>query len=212
MSTDVAGRIEKLLSPPADKLLRRYFDPATQFAASTFDDLGSNPLDYLTADDLLAVTTLDVRVKPLGLRWLLGSGADQMTHLLGALPADIDLTEASNADVEAVDAASDYLRSGLRMGVGPVTASKLLARKRPRLVPITDSVILMQLGLGAQAHWEARHGLRDWLRAPAVASLLTELVEAAPAPVTHLRAFDVVTWMRGSGSRTAKAARRAVGL
>src|SRR6185437_6433933 len=77
-----------------------YFTPEEDFAGLSFTCLGSNPRDAVTASDLL-----------------------------GAVRSDIDLWEASDEDLAAVDPLWDAL---LQMpGVGTATASKLLARKRP---------------------------------------------------------------------------------
>ncbi len=85
-------------------------------------------------------------------------------------------------------------------GVGPTRASKLLARKRPRLFPIRDEVVGKVLGLERE-FWEP---LRQALRAQdgALDSRLARLhAEAAlPTEVTRLRVFDVLAWSEGKAS------------
>ena len=70
-----------------------------------------------------------------------------VSGLLSAIPSDVDLWEASDEDLTAVDPLWDAL---LQMpGVGTATASKLLARKRPRLRPISDKVVIGAVGVPA---------------------------------------------------------------
>ena len=80
---------------------------------------------------------------------------------------------------------------------GPTTASKLLARKRPRLRPIYDSVVAAVTGT-RDRQWEP---LREGLRADggALHHRLLRLREAAELPpeVSALRVLDVVAWMDG---------------
>ncbi len=81
--------------------------------------------------------------------------------------------------------------------MGRTKASKLLARKRPALIPIWDSVIggVTQAG---DSFWEP---LRQELRADDAAlhrRLLRLRDRAGLSPtVTALRVFDVVCWMEG---------------
>lgn len=64
--------------------------------------------------------------------------------LLGSLeriPVYRELHEATDAQIGAKSAANDLWRAVRKAGVGPVTTSKLLARKRPKLLPVIDSVV-----------------------------------------------------------------------
>jgi hypothetical protein len=79
--------------------------------------------------------------------------------------------------------------------VGATTASKLLARKRPRLRPIYDTVVARVIG--SQQIWEP---LRTLLCAqPELHERLHGLRQQAglPEAVSPLRVFDVVAWMEG---------------
>ena len=66
---DIGQRLDEIMQPPTDRLVRAYFDLNNGFAGVTFDGLGrkqvgvDNPTtrDHFTTDDLLAVTLLDVR-------------------------------------------------------------------------------------------------------------------------------------------------------
>ena len=83
-------------------------------------------------------------------------------------------------------------------GIAGVTVSKLLARKRPHLIPIQDSVTRDALGRPTSL-WTYHqtlfcdHGVE-----------LRELLDVARANanvdlrVSHLRLLDVIVWMRHS--------------
>ncbi|MCT9625769.1 hypothetical protein HWD94_11610 [Pseudarthrobacter equi] len=83
-------------------------------------------------------------------------------------------------------------------GVGQTTASKLMARKRPGLIPIFDSVVGRVTGFpNADGTWRAWHqalssdaALTDGLR------ILRKSAGLARVPL--LRILDVVLWMDGT--------------
>ena len=82
--------------------------------------------------------------------------------------------------------------------VGPTLASKLIARKRPRLVPVYDSVVRKVLGT-KKDHWEP---IRVALRKEdhALHNRLLRLRKEAGLPdnVSVLRVLDVIAWMEGT--------------
>jgi len=134
----------------AVSLLRRYYGSAfagpgsaVGAAFDTWDSTGTRHQDVnrFTADDLVAVTFLSVNTPARAARELLRDRADEFSALLVTLGPDRDL--ADEPDPLDNDWPGWALMSALRdlPGVGPTTASKLLARKRPRLRPIWDSVI-----------------------------------------------------------------------
>ncbi|MDV6286638.1 DUF6308 family protein [Rhodococcus jostii] len=90
-------------------------------------------------------------------------------------------------------------------GIGQTKATKLIARKRPRLYPIWDSVVSQVLGT-ERAHLNP---VREALRAEdrALHHRLESLRKEAglPEEISALRVFDVIAWMdgknRGLGER-----------
>jgi hypothetical protein len=207
---ELATRIAGVITPPARRLLKTFFDPARGFAATTFDDLGENPPDRFTTDDLLATTLLDMRYRPRAVRAILVDQVEELTAILKAVPTDVDLWEATDEDLAPAYDLWNALRAGGDLwGVGPTTTSKLMARKRPRLIPIVDSVVRNALELDGDAWIDLRDalGTRNFperierLRPPAVGD-----------EVTTLRLLDVAVWMRHSNGKAARAARAAVGL
>ncbi|GAA1569962.1 hypothetical protein GCM10009827_109710 [Dactylosporangium maewongense] len=89
-------------------------------------------------------------------------------------------------------------------GVDWVTAGKLLARKRPRLIPMYDSVVREVVGSPAE-FWPALH---QTLRVDGAAlhHRLLRLRAAASLPpsISTLRVFDVLAWMSGQSDRSSR--------
>jgi len=89
-----------------------------------------------------------------------------------------------------------------RDGLGVTTVSKLMARKRAALIPISDSVVLGALDLrDGRGHWLGMRSLMldeveyDGGRMPLWERLDRAVRELSLAPtVTALRAFDVIVW------------------
>ncbi|MCC9173663.1 DUF6308 family protein [Arthrobacter sp. zg-Y179] len=170
-------------------------------------------VNTITADDVLAASFLSVRFSPTAVIGVLETRREDITALLAQIPVDLDLTALSRDEVEKVlgeDGPAWQLWNILRgkdlqkkekWGIGPTKASKLLARKRPRLIPIWDSVVKNETKLkGSLTQWD------DWYEAltkdsGALALHLDEIQRRAelPHPVSRLRVMDVVLWMHGTG-------------
>lgn len=84
-------------------------------------------------------------------------------------------------------------------GIGTTIASKLIARKRPRLYPIWDTVVVDVLGTRGGPHLTPIHtALRadsDLRRRIVAARNRAEL----PNTISELRVLDVLAWMQGKG-------------
>ncbi len=187
--------------------LKRYFDGTSEappFTGSRFELLfgggdREETADMITADDLVAVQLLSVSV-PGGaaLDLLEGHLGLEIGMRLGHIPTDVDLGTSEAAaqfvDGSAAQEAYALLKSPYR--IGWVTATKLLARKRPRLVPVYDRVVRCAVGMPA----------RPWLwfnerfaeNGGELAAALRELRADAGVPerVSLPRVLDVVLWMR----------------
>lgn len=200
------ARIRAIVASPADKLVAAFFDPAAPFSGDLFDTLPDNPRDRFSPSDLLAQTLLDVSHKPLAVRELLNG---DFSGDLADLRDDIDLWQATHSELAPAYRLWENLVA--LPGVGPTKASKLLARKRPRLIPIIDSVVRRSYGLTAHDDsWTS-------LRAALADRQLRDQIEVMRPPglastATSLRLLDVAAWMRGSGSRTAKRVRECLGV
>ncbi|MER7762885.1 DUF6308 family protein [Streptomyces sp. NPDC097619] len=153
--------------------------------------------DRFTAEDLIAVQTLSVKVPAkVALGLLEGDLGGELSKLLALIPSDLDMVDAAASDL-AVGSAADraWRRLCGEHGVAWVIAGKLLARKRPRLIPVYDRVVRCALGR-PHAFWPTLHGA---LRADggALHRHLLELRREAGVPegVSALRVCDVAVWM-----------------
>ena len=169
---------------------------------------GPSVANRLTAEDLVAIALLGEDIKGPAVLGLLETHAEEITGLLEQIPADLNMAEVPPEDFTRLygkDSAAwqlwDLIRGykGGQWRMGPTKTSKLMARKRPKLIPVWDSVVASAAGLSSSlTYWEEWHGL---LRANdgELARRLDKVQEAAelPAPVTTLRAMDVILWMDG---------------
>lgn len=176
------------------------------YSGAYFEILGDNPPDRIIADDLVAVSLLSVDLQPHAMLRILEREALKITRLLRRVPVDVDLHAADPRLIEAGSPA-DELWGVLRSynepdGTGRVRTSKLLARKRPRLLPVWDDSVARQLGLSTTwDHWSL---VRDLLRGdPRYVELLRDVHHEARLPhrVSILRTLDVLLWMSDSDRR-----------
>lgn len=169
------------------------------------------------ADDLLAASFLSVRFSPKAAIGLLEERREEVTALLSQIPNDLDLADLGPDDFKEVlgeESAAWRLWDLLRgkdlskgWGIGPTKASKLLARKRPRLIPIWDSVVGKEVRLkNSLTQWSEWHEALTQ-EGGTLARHLGEVQRLAglPQPVSTLRAMDVVLWMHGTGGGTIQA-------
>lgn len=157
--------------------------------------------DVFTAEDLVAVTFMSVQVPAQGAFILLGDENAKLNRLLAAVGPDRDLVEESEPMTE--ESPTGRLETALRdiHGVGRIVASKLIARKRPRLYPIYDDVLGRELRTKS-AHVEpVRHAIRE--RDGELHRRLLDLRDRAriDEAVPVLRILDVLAWMQGKGYR-----------
>ena len=192
----------------ARRLLSTYFgtDGSNKpYTGAYFEALGGGGdapahRDVITPVDIVAVSTLSVDVPAAASIALLGPDADRVSALLSGIPDDVDLVDADDALISEASPAVQLwgLLRGYK-GMGRTKTSKLMARKRPRLVPIFDSVVERELGLnGSSGHWT---GMREVLRADDGA-LHRRAVTLQDTPgvgplISPLRVIDVVVWMYG---------------
>ncbi|TMV00092.1 DUF6308 family protein [Streptomyces sp. DASNCL29] len=196
-----------IADPQAVVDLRRYFGiglpPGTvPLTGSRFEHLaggGDCPevADRITAEDLIAVQTLSVTVPaPVALDILEGRLGARLSGLLQAIPRDIDMVDA-DAVVVADGSPSDRAWSLLceQYGLSWVIAGKVLARKRPRLLPVYDRVVRCAVGR-PPSFWLALHAaLREDDAALHRRLLELRQVAGVPETVSALRVCDVAVWM-----------------
>ena len=189
----------------ASNLAQRYW--SEPFTGRYFHELadGWRP-DEFTEQDILAVSMLGVDIPAPVTIWLLSDeGRVKTRQLLEAVPTDVDIWDAGELLAEGGELWS--LWSMLRTaswpspnaanGMGRAKISKLLATKRPRLVPIWDSVV-RGLFPPVDDYWDT------FATALADAGLFLSLSVAssagAPDDATLLRKLDAMLWMIGKNT------------
>jgi hypothetical protein len=127
----------------------------------------------------------------------------EITELLEQIPADLAMHEAPWTTYAPGSPASRLWWLLKRCGGKDrwVTANKLLARKRPHLLPVYDSQVKAVLG-APRSIWEC---LWTWFQGDAKrAEALADLRDEAGGidDISVLRCLDVILWMRATGRGT----------
>lgn len=179
--------------------LDRYFNggPRDQFTGRWFEkfaELGEP--NRFGASDIVAVESLSVRVRPESAARLVVTEVDHFSDLLRELPSDRDLWEVDRSVVEPASDA-DRLHMELRKlkKVGWVTAGKLVAAKRPRLIPILDKEVARILKPPRGRFWVTMY---DQLADPDRRHTIADVCHNGPAHVSLLRRIDVALWMNAT--------------
>lgn len=182
-------------------LLRAYFDAEDGYAGRWWDpqEPSVHKPDEIGCHDLLALTFLDVYVPGQAAGRLLFDRQTRrsVTDLLRDVPTGVPLWEVDREGYEAANALWDFF-IGKRWGTGQTITSKLLARKRPELIPITDSVLRCGIRRPDGTDFSSGyfHVLGDAGSRRYVTQLETLKAASGCSPlVTALRVLDVAIWM-----------------
>jgi hypothetical protein len=227
MTLDVAnrklGRIKDAMAvniPPKLRdenfgtcLVKRYLATDTAgrayYSGAYFERIGGGGdrrevADQFTAEDLLAVTMLGVRVEGHHALEILHYQADRLSGLLAQIPHRIRLQDPAAVDHIATDSAAWTLWEAIcdieprpeSNRIGPVAAGKLLARKRPCLLPVYDSRIKKVLNRPRVDNqwWSDLHALLITDQR-LVQELESVRIRANADHMSLLRVFDVMCWM-----------------
>jgi hypothetical protein len=203
--------------PKAAKILHRYYlgrDEKTGLLStgSAFDEWagrGDTPKDRdrITDSDIVAVSMLSVTVPAKAAIGLSDPEvAKEITRLLALIPTDTrmsDLTpETARANLDKGSPAWDLwhiLRADGRWDVGPTIASKLMARKRPHLIPIWDDIIGQVIGKrGPRNQWLNWHTLLT-SKNDDLPCRLHRIHEQSGVTqeLSELRIMDAILWRHG---------------
>lgn len=169
----------------------------SSYTGRAFESLADLDVDRITANNLVAVGALSAPIPAEAAILLLDGGMQRrISGLLRAIP-----------DVAIWDDRADLSRTGgawelcevLRAvdGLGPVRTSKLMASKRPALIPIADQHVAESLCFGSVDYWALMQSvLRDGALRDRVFGVARE---AGGAHLSTLRTIDIVVWMRQHG-------------
>ena len=186
--------------------LRDYFAPVSAssgYTGSRFERLGGGGdrpgvADEFTPEDLVAVTVLSVEVPGRAALEILEHRRSRLHELLRQIPTDLNLVDVE-PDTITKAWAPWRLDTELRLitGLGPTTVSKLIARKRPRLIPVYDSVV-QDLVRPVGGFWASLNGaLRADDRALQKQLIALREKSGIGQDISPLRVFDVVAWRTG---------------
>lgn len=186
------------------------FPGSKNYTGAHFESIGhtATPDDQVTATDLLAVQTLSVKVPARAAIGILEASASKVSDLLSridpalhleSIESDKDFDVHLGEQSPALELWRLLCRTGpglKKWGVGPTIASKIMARKRPHLIPIEDSVVNREIGLGSQNSW------RVWWEELRQDDYLVERATEVREHVGHsklstLRTLDIVLWKSG---------------
>lgn len=206
MKSKTGIRLPEALSREAEavRFLKEYYEPRRKagkknveipFTEALFDRWGDEDPDpnRLLPADLMAVYMHG------GTGFMLRSAADllhgeaaEFSLLLEEIGEDTHLWKASKKQVKRALKLEERLKK--LPGVGPATAGKLIARKRPKLYPIADRVVSEALGARSGVIWPLREELKENKE---LVKQLKSLRKAAglPKTISPIRVLDVITWM-----------------
>jgi hypothetical protein len=197
-------------APQAIENLRSYFEPdrvpgtMPRYSGSRFEFLAGGgdrceTADRITPEDLVAVTLLGVQVPgDVALQLFEGDLGPHVTRYLEQIPTDVGINdpEAAGLFAEASPARVAWDLLEKPHGMGWVITNKLLARKRPRLIPVYDGV--------AHCAYGNPVGLWNWLVTLFAEDggvlndhlLMAREAAGVSSKVSALRVLDVIVWMR----------------
>lgn len=189
----------------AVELLTRYYAVTAAgrpaYSGSQFEAmaaLNSDP-NSIGPADFTAASMLSVNIPAQAAIRLLSRDANEITALLHHIPVDVDILTIDPNDLAPGGPASllwQLLRRG-NDGMGRTRTSKLIAAKRPRLIPIWDSFVEQATGLDTSDYWRQfqaalaadDRAIWTWL------AQIRSAVPNVPAAVSNLRILDVLLWM-----------------
>jgi len=187
------------------------------YTGSWFNQLADDDHNQISPADLVAVTMLGVEVPAPVAIWLLRpDGQQEVSSLLSGIESEL-ITEAPQGELEdgsQADQLWELLQSRRwpqgqvsSNGLGPVTAGKLLAAKRPGLIPIWDHVVDKALGPPSHRFWITMWDrFQDENFVSELGQIHTKALVtcrsrgvAIPTEPSLLRTLDIVIWMREFG-------------
>lgn len=197
--------------------LKAYYG-TSNYTGRHYDDIGGGGLaspNEITTDDLVALALLAVPVGGRAAQALLFDRRQEVGGLLEQIDARFRLWDESDAVDEAISkggAANELwslLLSSAFRGLGEARVNKLLARKRPNLLPVWDSVIQEALAPPRRGFWRPMRSALVGDDGRRRLCKIEELRTSADlsADLSPLRILDVVVWMRNHGAAQVEAHR-----
>jgi hypothetical protein len=200
------SELNRYLDDSAIDRLRKYFGSG-RYTGGRFERFGGGgdrieAVDQFGSSDIVAVSLLSVRIPGRAALELI-EGDEGLNELLAAVPTNSDLwAVAEEVVAPGSPAAQLWTRLAKLPGIKWVTASKLIARKRPRLIPVFDRVVKGALGRPDRDDWW-RPLRRVLVSSPHLVDRLEQLRAASEVgpDISLLRILDASIWMKEYGER-----------
>ena len=206
-SSGLRNDLLPFLDDEGERLVHNYYG-TDRYTGPWFDFIprGSEDLDRFTWDDVAAVSMLGVQIPPrAGIR-IVEEDHDDSVSLLEQIPTDLSIFDREAEDHLRDDGPADTAWQKLDgiPGVGWVTANKLLARKRPRLLPVYDRFVKDALQPDEDLFWLPLHRTLTGPHGQQLQSRLQEIHARCglDEQVSLLRILDVAVWMEASGTES----------
>lgn len=180
--------------------------PGSMFERFENDSNLTRP-NEITSDDLLSLSFLSIKVKPHAIQGIRGELAQVLTELLAEIPQTLRFEDLSDEEFDKYlgpKSPAQEIWNLLRnkdkpWNVGQTTASKIMARKRPHLIPIYDYVVAQAVGLDGSLHqWDWWHQAFTNKKKPVLKEQLEEIrTSSGQHHLSLLRVLDIILWMHG---------------
>ena len=198
--SEIRDLILPFLDPQAHERVRTYFSGPRLYSGGRFELLGGGGdrpeiANTFTAEDIVAVSLLSVNIPGNAALAILEEHAEELNEHLSHLPVGVDLWAAPRQVVKPGSHADQLWQLLVEISdIGWVTAGKLMARKRPRLIPLYDRVV--KSAINVEDWWLSLH---DALQDESLRDRLEEIRSQAGLgdEISLLRVLDVAIWMTG---------------
>jgi len=187
------------------RYIERYFKGFGGRHFETF--LGMGQADRFGPTDFLAVQALEVTVPSGSALRILKDDGEKFTAGLRDLPR-CEIWQAERKVFEPEGAAVKLFRLLDDLpGVGTTKATKLMAAKRPHLIPVQDAFIDEELVEPGGKFWLPMY---DQLADASLRDFIGKMTSGAPVGVSLLRRIDVSIWMHVKERKKAERASKKV--
>ena len=182
------------------ELLTAYLTPGL-FTGSLWDpaiERRATPDSWnlIDVEDLYSPTLLSAPIRASAGQAIIERADAIGTHLRGIDP-EVSLWHPDSHKVDDALCCAERLTRELKRipHIGPTKASKLIAAKRPALIPIWDSQVCLALGAGRMSWRQYWMAWRRTLTTEVVEQLRHLATEAGRGSLSPLRTIDIIIWM-----------------
>ena len=188
----------------------RYFrgrgEKPKPFSGSLFEEFSAKATsDHFEPTDVFAAQALSINIPTAAVRKLLYDDRDTFNSALQALPPG-EFGKVDRSVFERKGAAMKLFKLlDALPGVGTTKATKLMAAKRPELIPIQDAFVQEELMVPDGKFWLPMY---DQLADESLRDFIGDVTKAAPEGIPLLRRIDVAVWMHVNDRKNAARVRR----